>query len=342
MKNIKNKGKTALKVAAGVLAAGILVGGLAALTRGFSNWEPSTWLDQWKKEKPTDSEEDAKAENGKMEMILKGGPKFATSASVGDTKSVTASIVDNSTDKRIAWSSSDPTKVEIAKSLTDSGEDNTIKLKKLFAGEVKIKAFPALLSESEGVEITVTYDNAVERLEAIGIAVGSQAFPVTASLLSEHAREILEYDDSHTTGEEIWLGRTDHGDIQTGGFAVCDSSYGDQTSYVYFDGSKVSVSPTSVSFLLLRGYGRDGAEGLPSDIGNGSLDNSTAAVYLRPTTFVRGNECLVGIQLEGAQLNDKSWTVNYTLGEAAYTINIERYVAATSNSIQAAQTNVEF
>ena len=334
--------KTSTKVIVGALGASLLVGGLAALTRGFTNWEPSTWLDQWKKEKPTDSEEDTKVENGKMEMLLKGGPKFAASASVGDAKSVTVSIVDNSTDKRIAWSSSDPTKVEIAKSLTDSGEDNTIKLKKLFAGEVKIKAFPALLSESDGVEITVTYDNAVERLEAIGIAVGSQSFPVTTSLLSEHAREILEYDDSHTPGEEVWLGRTDHGGIQTGGFAVCDCSYGDQTSYVYFDGSDVSVSPTSVSFLLLRGYGREGAEALPSDIGNGTIDNSIAAVYLRPTTFVMGNECLVGIQLEGAQLSDKSWIVDYKLGEASYDITVERFVAATSNSIQVDRTNVEF
>ena len=49
-RRINDKGKTAIKVTAGVLAAGLLIGGLAALTRGFTNWEPSTWLDQWKDE----------------------------------------------------------------------------------------------------------------------------------------------------------------------------------------------------------------------------------------------------------------------------------------------------
>ena len=47
--------KTSTKIVIGMLATTVLVGGLAALTRGFTNWEPSTWLDQWKDD-PDDSD----------------------------------------------------------------------------------------------------------------------------------------------------------------------------------------------------------------------------------------------------------------------------------------------
>ena len=66
--------KTGTKVFLGVLASAILVGGLGALTRGFTNWDPDTWLDQWQTEDPNDSEdpngsdEDTKVEGEKVEV----------------------------------------------------------------------------------------------------------------------------------------------------------------------------------------------------------------------------------------------------------------------------------
>ena len=80
--------KTTTKVFLGVLASAILVGGLAALTRGFTNWEPSTWLDQWKGD-PSDT---GVTEANGVKLQVQGGPMFASDARAGDSKRITATI----------------------------------------------------------------------------------------------------------------------------------------------------------------------------------------------------------------------------------------------------------
>ena len=165
---MKTGTKVFLGVFLGVLASAILVGGLGALTRGFTNWDPDTWLDQWKG-KEDDSGEDLNIDGDGINLLIQGGPKFATQSSVGDYKKVIATLNQEAMDKRIKWTSSDESKVDFDRNVSQSGEGVEVRLKSLFAGEVTVTA-SAYLQPEVKAEFKVTYDNAVQSLEFVGIA----------------------------------------------------------------------------------------------------------------------------------------------------------------------------
>ena len=125
---------------------------------------------------PTDSSQTQVFEGG-VKLNVIGGAKFASSASIGDSKQITATITNaDAMDKRIRWESSDPSKVSVGQAITQSGEPNTIKLESDFEGTVTIKAWAALASDY-WASATVTReaeDGELAWLEFRGYLVGTE------------------------------------------------------------------------------------------------------------------------------------------------------------------------
>ena len=192
-----SKSKTGAKVAIGILAAALLIGGLGAATRGFRNWDPQTWFDNWGKGDESSSE-DTVEEGENLQLRVFGGPKFAATAQVGDTKTATATVIpSNATDKRVTWVSSDPTKVSVANKYTNSGEANTIRLESLFAGEVTVTAYPTLLGPEKGAAITVTFGNAPQTM--YGNAFLAQTEQVGIEHFAEQMSGVWDWLDGERT-----------------------------------------------------------------------------------------------------------------------------------------------
>ena len=251
--------KTSTKIVIGMLATTVLVGGLAALTRGFTNWEPSTWLDQWKDD-PDDS--DIIEANG-VKLQVQGGPMFAAEARAGDSKQITATITNaDAMDKRIRWESSDPSKVSIAKSATESGEANNIELKdSSFAGSVTIYAYPELLGKDKGASVEVI-SNAGNEPRTVFLEGW------IANLANGPMRYAREYDevDMPETWQD-WDGYYQlEGDVILGAYSAGSNGvgvYADMDSDVPYIGFNVDEA-----YLVFYFEGVDGCTELPADTAN--------------------------------------------------------------------------
>ena len=333
--------KTGTKIFLGVLASAILVGGLGALTRGFTNWNPDTWLDQWKTDDPEDSdEEDTKVEGEKLEMLMKGGPKFASRAVINDTKEVTATIknADAAMDKRIKWESSDPSKVAVTKATTNSGEVNTIQLKAYFSGTVTISAYPALLGKDSGASVTVTYDNLVQSLEGGVVIFDDEITPAGAT--KGHSA-FADYFGSEQTAPREADGLTA---MKSSGAVTAAGQYENFVYYQETDGSgEFAVGGTLMSlaghrqiYVMLHGVGQEGCENLPEDI-DATLYSVTKSrdvtSQYRIQTIVDGNESWTYIcfDLQGTSSNTgfQNEIFRFETGEATYQITTKAFVHAS-------------
>ena len=251
--------KTSTKVIIGMLATTVLVGGLAALTRGFTNWEPSTWLNQWQ-EDPNDT---GVVEANGVKLQVQGGPMFASDARAGDSKQVTATITNaDAMDKRIRWESSDPSKVSIAKSATESGEANNIELKdSSFAGSVTIYAYPELLGKDKGASVEVI-SNAGNEPQTVFLEGW------IANLANGPMRYAREYDevDMPETWQD-WDGYYQlEGDVTLGAYSAESNGGGvhsDMDSDVPYIGFNVDEA-----YLVFYFEGVDGCTELPADTAN--------------------------------------------------------------------------
>ena len=312
--------KTTTKVFLGVLASAILVGGLAALTRGFTNWEPSTWLDQWKGD-PSDT--GAIEANG-VKLQVQGGPMFASDARAGDSKQITATITNaDAMDKRVRWESSDPSKVSVGKSTTESGEANTIVLESEFEGAVTVYAYPELLSKDEGASVSITCDlvNSVQTLEAGMLVFTEEKYSGTLDLEKSVWRNFFD-----NAAEDEYL------DYEIGWHAVKQSypnfhGYSitfeqDEKIGVYKVGFNGSVTNKEMVYVMLKGVGKDGYDQLPTDdIGTVTATGTTGTVDLTSgiVTAFEGNELYVAFRIplsNGALPNN--WIFKYEVGSASF------------------------
>ena len=291
MKNTKNKGKTALKVVAGVLAAGILVGGLTVLTRGFTNWEPSTWLDQWKGD-PSDT---GVTEANGVKLQVQGGPMFASDARAGDSKQITATITNaDAMDKRVRWESSDPSKVSVGKSTTESGEANSIELKdSSFAGSVTIYAYPELLGKDKGasVEVISNAGNVPQTVFLEGYIANVANGPM------RYAREYDEVDMPETWQD--WDGYYQlEGDVILGAYSAGSNGVGvyadmdDDVPYIgfnvfelylvfYFEGIEGCTEMPSDTAETIMEYGHISYDAFSADVEWASVSGNHGRAYVR-------------------------------------------------------------
>ena len=333
-----NEMKTGTKVFLGVLASAILVGGLGALTRGFTNWDPDTWLDQWQTEDPEDSdEEDTKVEGEKLEMLMKGGPKFASRAVIGDTKTVTATIknADAAMDKRIKWESSDSTKISVGKATTNSGEANTVSLVKYFSGTVTISAYPYLGDAGDGATIEVTYENLVQSLEG-GVVI----YDETGVGFSDPSgiAGLKGYFESEVTDFTTDLGWGD---------TAVKKSQGFNDYYIYYEASGKAAISIGGEFatgnetlaIILKGTGQEGCDTVGIEEGDhggkgtltcvtNSTDMTGGSVYVG----VDGNEAWIAIRITAqyfASTLKSDMEFRYEVGDASYEFTAKKFVYAS-------------
>ncbi len=249
--------KTSTKVVIGALAASLLVGGLAALTRGFTNWDPDTWLDQWK-EDPNDTEV---IEANGVKLQVQGGPMFASDARAGDSKQITATITNaDAMDKRIRWESSDPSKVSVAKSSTESGEANSIELKDSgFAGSVTIYVYPELLGKDKGASVEVI-SNAGNEPQTVFLE------GYIANVANGPMRYVRDYEDAGGMPDtwQDWDGYHQlEGDVILGAYSAGSNGVGvyadmdDDVPYIGFNVDEL--------YLVFYFEGVEGCTELPSD-----------------------------------------------------------------------------
>ena len=341
-----NEMKTGTKVFLGVLASAILVGGLGALTRGFTNWDPDTWLDQWQTEDPEDSdEEDTKVEGEKVEMLMKGGPKFASRSAINDTKTVTATIknADAAMDKRIKWESSDSTKISVGKTTTNSGESNTVKLAKYFSGTVTIYAYPSLLGKESGASIEVTYDNAVQSLEGGVIIFDDETSGQGSSSVDKNHAAWVNYFETDQSEPREAEGLTA---MKSSGAVTAKT---DSENFVYYSseegscgfalggGSIMDMTGGRQIWVMLHGVGQEGCDNLPGD-DDGTLysvaSSQEAAPEHRIEAIFDGNECWVYVCFDlGTSVTTNTGFENeafrYELGDASFQITTKAFVHAS-------------
>ena len=298
-----SKSKTGAKVAIGILAAALLIGGLGAATRGFRNWDPQTWFDNWGKGDESSSE-DTVEEGENLQLRVFGGPKFAATAQVGSEKKVVATIKNESTDPRIRWESSDPTKVKVLKEYTVSGEENTITLASLFAGEVTVKAYPALQQE-DGAEVTCTFANEITTKEAVGIIAMTDKSVISGSgtvvqgytAFATHLKEQMPGVFDWAVGEED--------ELSLNGGVASKTSWGDSSHYYKVDLDSQSYPAFSapsdrnhLAFAVYAGTGVEGAEALPADLDAGEVKAEFAQEQPIPNhIFVQGNNYIALVPL---------------------------------------------
>ena len=322
-----SKSKTGAKVAIGILAAALLIGGLGAATRGFRNWDPQTWFDNWGKGDESSSE-DTVEEGENLQLRVFGGPRFAATAQVGDTKTATATVTpSNATDKRVTWVSSDPTKVSVANKYTNSGEANTIRLESLFAGEVTVTAYPTLLGPEQGAAVTVTFGNAPQTM------YGNAFLAQTEQVGIEHFAEQM-------SGVWDWLDGERTEPLELNGGVVYDKPWGNDEIYINFSEDSWQVSSEDSFWLIVLGQGREGAEGLPEDIGLGSIYFDDADIgHTADFVSVRGNEFIAFLSVNEW---DIQWNQNYTykIGDAEFTFFYEQFFDA--NGVEVDSPTIEF
>ena len=322
-----SKSKTGLKAAIGILAAALLIGGLGAATRGFRNWDPQTWFDNWGKGDESSSE-DTVEEGENLQLRVFGGPKFAATAQVGDTKTATATVIpSNATDKRVTWVSSDPTKVSVANKYTKSGEANTIRLESLFAGEVTVTAYPTLLGSEKGAAITVTFGNAPQTM------YGNAFLAQTEQVGIEHFAEQM-------SGVWDWLEGERTEPLELNGGVVYDKPWGNDDLFIDFSEDDITMNDEDSFWLIVLGQGREGAEGLPEDIGLGQLyvhDSPIGATA--DFVSVKGNEFIAFVSVTDSSLQSDN-NITFKIGDAAFTFLWERFRDATG--VQVDSPTIEF
>ena len=304
-----SKSKTGAKVAIGILAAALLIGGLGAATRGFRNWDPQTWFDNWGKGDESSSE-DTVEEGENLQLRVFGGPSPS-----------------NATDKRVTWVSSDPTKVSVANKYTNSGEANTIRLESLFAGEVTVTAYPTLLGPEQGAAVTVTFGNAPQTM------YGNAFLAQTEQVGIEHFAEQM-------SGVWDWLDGERTEPLELNGGVVYDKPWGNDEIYINFSEDNWQVSSEDSFWLIVLGQGREGAEGLPEDIGLGSIYFDDADIgHTADFVSVRGNEFIAFLSVNEW---DIQWNQNYTykIGDAEFTFFYEPFYDA--DGVEVGSPTIEF
>ena len=341
--------KTGTKIFLGVLASAILVGGLGALTRGFTNWNPDTWLDQWKTEEPPapdDSEDDTQIEGEEVNLLLKGAPKFASRAAINDTKEVTATLnnAQAAMDKRIKWESSDPAKVAVTKATTNSGEANTLTLKAYFSGTVTISAYPALLGKESGASVSVTYENLVQSLEG-GVVIFDDEISSSSGNLTKGHSAWTDYFGNEQTEAREYEGMTA---MKTSRAVTASGQYENFLYYQETDGSgEFALGGTVASFIggrqvyvMLHGVGQEGCENLPDD-DDGTLYSVTKSQDVtaqhRIETVIEGNESwsyiCFDMQNKTSNAGFDNEVFRFEIGEATYQITTKAFVHATGVSV---------
>ena len=318
-----------------MLASAILVGGLGALTRGFTNWDPDTWLDQWQTEDPNDSEdpngseEDTKVEGEKVEMLMKGGPKFASRSAINDTKTVTATIknADAAMDKRIKWESSDSTKISVGKATTNSGESNTVKLVKYFSDTVTIYAYPYLGDAGDGATIEVTYENLVQSLSFAGVFYDDDGDTVGhLDLVVDDPSFYSYFNGASQDPSEVSFN------------IASKTSIAGEDYFIYLDrrdeipaisGYEKDADPKSTLYAVFRGAGREGCESLQVE-GLGSLDGEPIEGDIAYVD-VSGNGCyaVVPVMMLKQVVPTIAATKTYSLGDAQINYRILDFVHAS-------------
>lgn len=234
--------------------------------------------------------------DGGMEGLIQGGPKFQ--AALNQTKTCVATISPaDATDKTILWTTSDPAKVTIATTTTQSGANQTITLKAIFNGTVSVTA-TAEANSAAKVVFTVSVYNFVTTLEYVGVQDATSGDVITA-FPGKAADDIAGTSVLYQTGSAS---------SPTVSFAYSDNEGANQPS------------------IILRAYGRDTA--ILPDL------KSTSGVYVYHTAAELGLTP-VGHEAYFAVSLASGWVVGaktYTIEDASRAVTLAAYVAPASMS----------
>lgn len=378
------KSNTAAKVAIGIIALGLVAGALGAATRGFRNWDPETWFNYWGQGEPEGSDPDTTEpgdqviEGEKLNVLLKGGPRFAAKSSVGDTKSVIATLLNSQgnpatsqdqngdpSDLRIAWESSDPSKVSLGSEVTKSGEANTLKLESLFAGEVTITVKPMIGLPGMETTFTVDYQSAVQSLEIVGwytpdeIENPMAKRQYSASAYNQYATDVHGQWQLSRNHAMNWAEQGDYSSI-----VDCEESAGQISNQDMVDALEnplhfyklterdgvagATLFTYDIAYVLVKGKAAEGAEDI--DLGEEGL-SPTVTIDGEPYQYPFDNlgttqgedatEIYGFFPIEGIKARDDLFVdYEYSLGDASIQFRLWRYFAATG--VQASESSVTF